>query len=253
MRILISNDDGIFAPGLNTLKDALSPLGEIYIVAPEREMSATGHGITVNYPLRPKEFPVDNVHEAWSVDGTPADCVKLGIEALLPAPPDLVVSGINWGPNLGTDVLYSGTVSAAIEGVINKIPSIAVSLAARNDCDFSRAARFARKLAIKVIEHGLPEHCLCNVNIPPGEPVGVQITTLGIRRYQNVFQKRYDPNGRPYYWVAGEPVDEVPKNRYPGFITDIEAINNGYVSVTPIHFDLTDYNSLAKLGRWFEK
>lgn len=252
MRILLSNDDGIFAEGLKALKNTLSPLGEIYIVAPDRERSATGHGITMHAPLRPKQISMDNIKAAWAVDGTPADCVKLGIEALLPGPPDILVSGINWGPNLGTDVLYSGTVSAAIEGLINGIPSVAISLATHNEPDFSQATEFIRKIVLKIMKHGLPEDCLCNINIPEGMPKGVKVTSLGRRKYENVFHKRSDPRGQPYYWMGGEPRDEIPQNQCDGFITDIEAIKKGYISVTPIHFDLTDYKSLKKLCQWFD-
>lgn len=253
MRILLSNDDGIFAGGLKALRDTLAPLGEIYIVAPDRERSATGHGITVHYPLRPREISMDNVKAAWSVDGTPADCVKLGIEALMPAPPDILVSGINWGANLGTDVLYSGTVSAAIEGLISDIPSVAVSLATRNEPDYYQATEFIRDIIGRIIEYGLPRDCLCNINIPEGTPKGVKVTSLGRRKYENIFQKRSDPRGQPYYWMGGQPRDEEPKYKHGDFLTDTEAIKEGYISVTPVHFDLTDYNSLEQFCHLLNK
>jgi len=253
MRILLSNDDGIFAGGLKALKDTLAPMGEIYIVAPDRERSATGHGITVHSPLRPKPISMDNVKAAWSVDGTPADCVKLGIEALLPAPPDILVSGINWGANLGTDVLYSGTVSAAIEGLINDIPSVAVSLATRKQPDYYRATGYIKEIIEKILEHGLPKDCLCNINIPEGTPKGIMVTSLGRRKYENIFHKRSDPRGQPYYWMGGQPRDEEPKYKCGDFITDTQAIKEGYISVTPVHFDLTDYNSLQEFCSRFNK
>lgn len=253
MRILLSNDDGIFADGIKALGHALDPLGEIYIVAPDRERSATGHGITVHTPLRPKKVSIDNAHQAWSVDGTPADCVKLGVEALLSNPPDILVSGINWGANLGTDVLYSGTVSAAIEGLINDVPSVAISLAARDQPDYYQSTGFIREIITRIIKYGLPNNCLCNINIPEGIPKGIKVTSLGQRKYENIFQKRTDPRGQPYYWMGGHPKDEDIKNKLAGFPTDIEVVKEGYISVTPIHFDLTDYNSLEQFSHWLRK
>ncbi len=251
MRIILSNDDGIHADGLRALKEALSPLGEIYVVAPDRERSACGHGITVHSPLRPQEVAMEDVEQAWSVDGTPADCVKLGIEALIPAPPDILVAGINLGANLGTDVLYSGTVSAAIEGLINGIPSVAVSLATRKDPDYYQAQEFIKDVIKKISDTGLPQDCLCNINIPNQKPKGVLATSLGRRKYENIFHKRSDPKGQPYYWMGGQPRDEKAPSRCKDFITDTEAIKEGYISVTPVHFDLTDYNSLQHFCQWF--
>jgi 5'-nucleotidase len=251
MRILLSNDDGIYAGGLKALKDILSPLGDIYIAAPDRERSATGHGITVHTPLRPRKISMENVIEAWSIDGTPADCVKLGIEALIPETPDILVAGINWGANLGTDVLYSGTVSAAIEGLINDIPSVAVSLATRNEPDYYRAEQFIKEIIMRIYDHGLPKDCLCNINIPEGEPKGIKVTSLGRRKYENIFEKRCDPRGQPYYWMGGRPRDEEPPMGCSDFMTDTRAIKEGYISITPVHFDLTDYNSLQQFCRWF--
>ncbi len=250
MRILISNDDGVHAGGLLALKKALNPLGEVHVVAPEREKSGTGHGITAHKPLRPKQVELGDGSMGWSVNGTPADCVKLGIEALLPEAPDLVFSGINRGANLGTDVLYSGTVSAAIEGIINGIPSIAISLADYDNPDFQHAAAFAARIAPVLVPAGgsASEFTLLNINVPSGRPRGVKITRLGSRRYVNVFHKRIDPRGGVYYWMAGEPEDSVPQNPTVDADVDAEAVKNNFISVTPLHFDLTEYRSIPKLA-----
>ncbi len=246
MLILLSNDDGIQATGLNVLRQALAPLGEIYVVAPERERSGIGHGITVHKPLRLKEVRYPDGSSGWSVNGTPADCVKLAVEALLPAMPDIVVSGINQGPNLGTDVIYSGTVSAAIEGMINGFPSLAISLATYEHDDFTYAASFAARL-IPLLVKNAPVKTVINVNVPPGKPVGVKVTRLANRRYVNIVHKRVDPRGRPYYWMAGEPEDSVPENPAAEVSTDVEAVKKNYISITPLHFDLTDYKNIDKM------
>lgn len=249
MRILISNDDGILAGGLLALKKALDPLGDVYVVAPEQEKSGTGHGITAHKPLRPKQVLLADGSRGWSVNGTPADCVKLGLEALLPAAPDIVISGINRGPNLGTDVLYSGTVSAAIEGIINGIPSVAISLATYEHENYEHAAAFAARITPLLAPGGsaASEFTLININVPPTTPRGVRITRLGHRRYVNVFHKRVDPRGKTYYWMAGEPEDSAPDNPVVDAHVDSEAIKNHYISVTPLHFDLTDYRTIPKL------
>ena len=243
MRILISNDDGIQAEGINQLRMDLEQENEIYVVAPDRERSATGHKITMHRPLRVKEWTYpDSRTKGWAVDGTPADCVKLGLEALLPGPPDIVISGINQGSNLGTDVLYSGTVSAAIEGTINGLPAIAVSLTSYESHDFSFAGKLVRGLVAK-LGGELPPHTLLNINVPPGPLRGIRVTRLGHRRYVNIFDKRTDPRGRVYFWMAGEPFD-VDKDDPD---TDVYAIKEGYASITPVHFDLTDYPYLESL------
>lgn len=243
MRILISNDDGIHADGITELRKTLEELAEIYVVAPDRERSACGHKITMHRPLRVEEITYGPRSRGWSVDGTPSDCVKLGLEALLPEPPDLVISGINYGPNLGTDVLYSGTVSAAIEGIINSIPSIAVSLASYEYRDFSHACRLVKDIVQKSAKE-IPPGTLLNVNLPACPPRGTRVTRLGSRRYVNVFDKRIDPRGRVYYWMAGEPFDvdrDDPE-------TDVGAVLEGFASITPIHFDLTDYKMMPQLN-----
>jgi len=250
MLILISNDDGIHAPGINALRTALEPLGEIYVVAPDRPRSATGLGITIHKPLRAEETSFPNSRaKGYAVNGTPSDCVKLAIQALLPKTPDIVVSGINLGPNLGTDVLYSGTVSAALEGVINDVPSIAVSLASWECKDFSYPAEFAARLVRVVLDKGLPEETLLNVNIPVvkcGEkPPKVKVTRLGKRRYENIFEKRTDPRGKTYYWMGGEVYDlqEEPD-------TDIASVKKGEVSVTPLLFDVTNHSFINYVNKW---
>jgi len=250
MRILVSNDDGIWAPGIRALVEALSPLGEIFVVAPDRERSATGHGITVHWPLKVNkvDFGVQGV-KAWEVEGTPADCVKLGIEVLTgDKRPDVVVSGINKGPNLGTDVLYSGTVSAAIEAIINEVPGIAVSLASYHEYDFSVTGKIAALMVEKLLENGISEDTILNVNVPAlaiEKIKGIKVTRLGQRRYQNAFHERRDPRGRVYYWIGGEPIDLDASQD-----TDIWAIDSGYVSVTPVHFDLTNYKIMQEVDNW---
>ncbi|MDD2553810.1 MAG: 5'/3'-nucleotidase SurE [Desulfotomaculaceae bacterium] len=243
MKILISNDDGIQAAGLNALRESLQDQHQVYVVAPDRERSATGHKITLDRPLRVKEWTYPGTDTiGWEVDGTPADCVKLGLEALLPESPDLVISGINFGPNLSTDVLYSGTVSAAVEGMINDIPSIAISLASYEFYDFSFSSEIIKKV-VSIVDGQLSSHTLLNINTPPCAPRGIKVTRLGHRRYVNIFDKRIDPRGRVYFWMGGEPFDldrDDPE-------TDVWAIREGYISITPIQFDLTDIDFMEKL------
>lgn len=246
MRILVVNDDGIYARGLSALVRGLQDLGEIYVAAPDRERSATGHSITVHRPLRVKKASMSDfgVAASWAVDGTPSDCVKLAVEDLLPNPPDIIISGINQGPNLGTDVLYSGTVSAAIEGFISGFPAVAVSLASFTDHDFSRAGDFARTLVTTLEKVDFPQHFLLNINVPVGDQQkGVKITRLGNRRYINIFEKRTDPRGRVYYWMAGDLLDMEENSEG----TDVSAVKNNYISITPLHLDLTDYPTVDNL------
>lgn len=249
MKILITNDDGIFAEGLLKLACSLEKLGEIYIVAPDRQRSAMGHAITMHEPLRASKIQIfDKSFHAWSVSGTPADCVKLGIEALLPHKPDIVLSGINSGANLGTDVLYSGTVSAAIEGAMLGFPSVALSLAGFSDFNYDYAGEFSCIVAKKMIEKKLPPDTLLNVNIPNcsrKEIGGVKITTLGVRKYKNSFIERIDPRGQSYYWLGGEIAED---NNLEG--TDIHCVKNNNISITPIHFDLTRFGLLKELDSW---
>lgn len=249
MNILVTNDDGIHAPGLNALVETMQELGKISVIAPSFEMSACGHGITVHDPLKVfKKSYYDDI-TAWAVEGTPADCVKLGITTLLERKPDLVVSGINRGPNLGTDVLYSGTVSAAIESVICGVPAIAFSLNSFNTQDYSLAQEAALFLCEVLMKNKIPEDTLLNVNIPAidkGILRGYKVTKLGERKYKNVFEKRIDPRENEYYWLKGKiiPPEDVDQD------LDVVAVENNYISVTPIHFDLTNYRIMNKIKEW---
>ena len=241
MNFLLTNDDGIWAPGLKALATALVELGKVWILAPDRERSATGHAITVHKPLRPEKVELGVGEEAaWHLNGTPADCVKLAMEVLLPQTPSWVCSGINYGSNLGTDVLYSGTVSAAVEGTIYNLPSLAISLADPAS-DFAPAAVFAKDFLRKFQDES-PGPTLININVPPGEPTQSRVTTLGVRRYCNVFEKRTDPRGKEYFWLAGERVDCIEDPH-----SDIVAILDGKISITPLSFKLTDEEMRTKL------
>lgn len=257
MRLLIANDDGVFAPGIRCLADTLAIAGhQVSVVCPDRERSATGHSLTVFDPIR-AEVVKDHFHpsiQAWACSGTPSDCVKLALGALLTEPPDFVVSGINQGSNLGTDILYSGTVSAAMEGVIEGIPSIAISLTSFTVHDFQPAADFACRLlkALDISAASLPPKMLLNVNVPAlpaGEIAGVAITRQGIRRYHDLFQKRVDPRGKTYYWLAGEVVEEYPQDPDQP-MTDVEAIAQNLISITPLTFDLTYFQEIGRLLAW---
>ena len=253
MRILLTNDDGIEAPGINALRKALSSLGELTVIAPDRERSASGLGITIHTPLRAYKMDYDDC-TAYAVTGTPADCVKLALNELMDIPPDIVVSGINSGANLGTDVLYSGTVSAAIEGAIAGLPSIAVSLVfdEKRTMDYESAAQVACRLVNKVIKNGLPEETMLNINVPNTENIeniDFKITRLGIRKYEDSIKKRVDPRGREYYWIAGR-INDIDCNRNKQICTDISAIAENKVSITPIHLELTNYKAIENLLTW---
>lgn len=250
MKILLTNDDGIFAPGLKALGDIFTNSAEVYVIAPEGERSAIGHGITVHSPLRVEVINdwLPGFNRAWSVSGTPADCVKLAVEELLQELPDLLISGINRGANLGTDVLYSGTVSAAIEGMIYEIPSIAVSMVDTKTMDYHTSAKLVQNLVNHLHTRRFPQHTLLNMNIPdiqPNELQGIRVTKLGHRRYCNMFDRRVDPRGRTYYWMAGECED---LNAGPE--TDILAVSQKFISITPIHFDLTNYGFMGQVSQW---
>lgn len=251
MKILLTNDDGIHAEGIQALIKAISQIAEVVVVAPDRERSASGHAITVHHPLRVEENKFGEI-KGYAVDGTPSDCVKIAISALLEEPPDLVISGINRGPNLGTDVLYSGTVSAAIEGIIMNVPAIAMSLAAYENVDYTFAAEFAGKVAKSILQKPLPLNTILNINVPPlpKELIdGIAITKLGERKYENIFEKRKDPRGRTYYWLGGD-VLECQCHTPEEISCDVSAIRNNMISITPIHFDLTDYRLIEKLMEW---
>lgn len=250
MRILLTNDDGINAPGIRALCQELTKIGTVTVVAPDSEKSATSQSITVHHPIRVDQHTIPGLEvQGWRVTGTPTDCVKLAIEALLDHRPDIVVSGINQGPNLGTDVLYSGTVSAAIEAALFNIPAVAVSLDSWHSCDFKPAANFTRTFVSTMAEQQLPPNTLININVPdlPEDQLkGPVITKLGVRQYENTFQKRVDPRGRTYYWMGGSIVDNSETN----VDTDIAIIKEGFIPVTPIHFDLTNYNIMDMIKKW---
>lgn len=254
MLILVSNDDGVYSPGLRDLALALSSLGTVCVAAPSGERSAAGHALTMRLPIVVQEVKVEGASHAWSIDGTPADCVKLGLEVLLDGQyPDIVVSGINVGPNLGTDVLYSGTVSAAMEGTIEGIPSIAVSLASFANLDFSAACEFTVKLVKRRLASrgDVSDQTLLNVNVPAiprTEMKGVKITRLGVRRYTNVFDRRVDPRGRTYFWMAGEL--QKGSGHSEDDTHDTWAVENGYISVTPIRLEYTAEGMIEHLERW---
>ena len=249
LKVLISNDDGIHANGIQTLAAKLSQHYEIYVVAPDRERSATGHALTLHKPIHIEEpemrFPVA---KAYAISGTPSDCVKLALNALLvDVKIDLLVSGINHGPNLGSDVIYSGTVSAALEGAIHGVPSIAVSLVNGFEklADFSHGADFIADFIPKAMKIGIPAKSILNINIPAvplHDFAGVQIAELGTRMYTDSYERRVDPRGRVYYWLAGEVIDTGDSDD-----SDVEAIRNNMVSVSPVHYNLTNYNALTLL------
>jgi len=250
-RILLCNDDGIHAPGIQSLASALDGLGELCVVAPTTEQSAVGHAITVRDPVRAhrEEFEVPSGPiPAWGVTGTPADSVKLACHELLDAPPNLVVSGINQGPNTAVNVLYSGTVSAATEASILGLDSIAISLCDWSEPQFEVAGRWARRLVEWTLDRGLPRGVLLNVNVPalPADEIeGAALTRQARSRWEEGFEERTDPADRPYYWLAGTFVD-----LDDGQETDLSAIERGYVSVTPIQHDMTAYDAFDSLQDW---
>ncbi|MFC1735742.1 5'/3'-nucleotidase SurE [Candidatus Hydrogenedentota bacterium] len=242
--ILVTNDDGINAVGLDALREALSDLGDVYVVAPDREASAAGHSITLHNLLRINEIS----DKVVSIEGTPTDCVLIATLKVLPRKPDLIVSGINRGGNMGDDVTYSGTVSAALEGTLLDIPSFAISLVTVDRWDFTTSGEFAARLAGEIFERGLPPTTLLNVNVPdvPREEIaGVRITRQGRRLYQDEIVEKIDPRGRPYYWIgAGEPHWRIE----PG--TDYYAVSNKYISVTPLHIDMTNHEQIPEIRDW---
>lgn len=246
MQILLTNDDGIYAKGLAAIYMELGSLGKVTVVAPESEQSAVGHAISLNQPLRVRQVSLDGDILGWAVNGTPADCVKIAIAELLPAPPDLVVSGINLGPNVGINVLYSGTVSAATEASILGLRAVALSLNTYKNADFTRAASLARKVLSGLLDwpDWTPDICL-NVNLPdlpPDQVRGVRFTRQDVGPLVEHFERRVDPRERIYYWLA-----EINDRQAPDLTTDFGALQAGYVSITPIHHDLTHYPTLENL------
>ncbi len=248
MRILLTNDDGIFAEGIRALYEQLGEEHSITVIAPESEQSAVGHAITLLKPLRIKQVRLAGGREGYAVDGTPADCVKIGVKEVLKEPPDLVVSGINLGANVGVDALYSGTVSAATEGAILGIPSIAVSLATYRDPDYRSAVRVVRHLISTMTGRTLKRGTALNVNVPAlpwEEIVDIRVTRHGSSRYREEFDRRQDPRGNVYYWQAGSVLEDDDEEG-----TDRHAVKSNMVSVTPIHYDLTDYQALEQVRSW---
>jgi 5'-nucleotidase len=240
MIILVSNDDGIHAEGLIALEKSVEPLGEVYTVAPEREQTSMSHALTLHRPLRVREVGPKRL----AIDGTPTDCVKLALTGLLPVRPNLVISGINKGPNLGDDIIYSGTVSAALEAALLGIPAIAVSLVTFENLKFAAAAEFAAALVQRIKEQGMPREMLLNVNVPavPRENIkGWRFTRQGKRHYSENIVERVDPRGKKYYWIGG---DDLGFDQDDG--TDCMAVHEGYVSVTPLQVDMTNYKLLSE-------
>ena len=246
MRILLTNDDGILAEGLIALYEELKGDFELSVVAPETEMSAVGHAITLSNPLRVRQFKRNGIFLGYGVSGTPADCVKIGVQEILQQRPDMILSGINLGSNVGINLLYSGTVSAATEGAFLGIPSVAISLNTKNNPDFGFPARFSRRMIQFVKENGLKEGTALNVNIPAiseDQIEGISVTTQDLVRHRDRYEKRNDPRGNVYYWLATEtPVEEsIPS-------TDLMALRENRIAITPISFDLTDLKEVKRLA-----
>jgi 5'-nucleotidase len=241
--ILVTNDDGIHSPGLRVLARSLTALGRVVVVAPDRERSAVSHALTLHLPLRATQQSAD----WWAVDGTPTDCVNIGIHGLVKATPQLVVSGINLGANLGDDLTYSGTVAAAMEATLMGVPALAVSLAGTSfvEADFVWAGRWAAHFATQVRDHGLPADTFLNVNVPAGRPTGSRLTRQGKRRYGDAVVQKVDPRGRSYFWIGA---GELALQDLEG--TDAHAVQRGLVSVTPLHLDLTNYAAFERLRHW---
>jgi 5'-nucleotidase len=245
VKILVTNDDGIHARGIILLAEALAEVGEVAIVAPDRERSAASHALTLHHPLRAECLAPGR----FAVDGTPTDCVNLGIHSLLDFKPDIVVSGINRGANIGDDVTYSGTVAAALEATLMGIPSFAVSLASlESEADYGSAARFAASLALQIQQNGLPRDTFLNVNVPDVAPQFLKpalITTQGKRRYDGTIVDSVDPRGRSYYWIGTADLDF---HDVEG--TDFFALKRGHISITPLHLDMTNHQALPLLRNW---
>jgi len=242
-RILVTNDDGIHSDGLMKLEKALHEIGEVFVVAPAAEMSGASHSLTLSRPLRIRQ--IDDRH--WTVDGTPTDCVTLALNQILKDDqrPDVCVSGINHGGNLGDDATYSGTVAGALEATILGIPGIAVSLVARENFDFTDASRFALLAVRKILSEGLPEGTLLNMNVPLGEIKGVKVTRQGIKNARPVITEHIDPRGKPYFWIGEQYFRSKSEDG-----TDYRAIEDGYVSITPLRSDMTDHTALTEIGSW---
>ena len=259
MRILLTNDDGIYAPGLAAMEKVLRRLGEIAVIAPLREQSGVAHAITFLTPMQVRKVFVNDKHWAWAVDGTPADCVKLAISSILPELPDLVVSGINDGHNAGINTYYSGTVGAAVEGSFYGITSVAVSLKHDENPPVHRAAELAVGVIERILEQNTSPGCLYNVNIPlsalKNDAPEVRIVPMAKSHYWESFEHRIDTMGRSYYWFTGRPDPRQPNpwqlsKEAPEQMTDLAALSQGYISVTPLNFDVTDRHRLQEMATW---
>jgi 5'-nucleotidase len=251
MNILLTNDDGIHAPGLRAFLEELKHLGKVIVVAPATEQSAAGHSITLTQPLIVQEvFDEHNERIGWGVEGRPADCVKLAVTQLLTQPPDLVISGLNAGSNTGINVLYSGTVAAAIEAAFFGITSMAISLEYKKSpkLEFPKAAALGREIVQQILARKPKQGTLFNINIPAlndGPPLGVKVVSQGTEPYEERFERRTDPRGRTYFWIASDAA------RKPGLDeSDVAALAERYVTVTPLHFNLTDPARLAEMLSW---
>ena len=242
-RILITNDDGYHAEGIIALENALSEIGEVYVVAPASEMSGASHSLTLARPLRIRQ--IDARH--WTVDGTPTDCVTLAINQILPPElrPHICASGINHGPNLGDDATYSGTVAGALEATILGVPGLAFSLVASRSHDFTESIKVAKQITQMAIDNGLPVNTLLNINVPKGIPKGIRITKQGFKNARPVISEHIDPRGKPYYWIGENRIGFHAEGG-----TDFEAIDEGFVSVTPMRSDLTNHQAIDLLRSW---
>ncbi len=242
-RILLTNDDGYHSAGIKALEEALTDLGDVYVVAPESEMSGASHSLTLARPLRIRQL--DERH--WTVDGTPTDCITLALNQILgeDEKPDLCATGINPGANMGDDATYSGTIAGALEATILGVPGLAFSLVAYRDHDYTESAKVARAMTARALEVGIPKGTLLNINIPKGVPKGVQITKQGFKNSRPVITEHIDPRGKPYYWIG-----EIREGFHADGGTDFEAIDEGFVSVTPMRSDLTNHDVIAELKGW---
>lgn len=245
MHILITNDDGISAPGLLALKQALAPLGRVTVIAPSRNYSAAGHRKTLHKPLRIEAARLDDGSPAWVCSGAPSDCVAVALLGFVPDKIDLVVSGINPNPNLGQDLTYSGTVTAALESVIANIPGLAVSTEMHEPGDYTQAGRIAATVVNALARQGLPAGVALNINVPHGPLQGIRFTRQGHSLYHDRLVQRLDPRDRPYYWIGGDPPTGIADEG-----TDFGALEHGYVSITPLHLDLTAHEALPALTAW---
>ncbi len=248
MKILISNDDGIDSAGIYEIAKAMKEIGDVTVVAPKTEQSAVGHAITMKYPLRVKKHFRNGEFFGYSVDGTPADCIKIGIRNILTETPDIVISGINHGSNTAINIIYSGTVSAAREAAIMDVPAIAVSVCDHNAVHFDYACDLVKKLALQVTQKGLPSGTMLNVNVPHlpyNEIKGAVITKQGKSKWADIYEERIDPYGNNYYWLTGKLIETDET-----IDTDQFAVKNNYATISPIHFDLTDYAILDEMKKW---